>query len=75
MRMNLVKCVSESTTVRNLITLLMVKWFKTAKRNLGTIEAAWGVVKEIDGNRKRFNLVCVWEAHWINIEDLVSVTK
>ncbi|MED1951007.1 YolD-like family protein [Brevibacillus centrosporus] len=52
-----------------------VKWFKVSKGNLGTIEAAWGVVKEIDNNRKRFKLVCDWEVHWINIEDLVSVTK
>lgn len=35
----------------------------------------WGVVREIDAVSKRFKLVCDWDAQWINVEDLVAVTK
>ncbi|WP_157696797.1 hypothetical protein [Brevibacillus formosus] len=45
------------------------------KIELGTLEKAWGVVREIDAIRKRFKLVSDWAADWINVEDLVSVTK
>jgi len=52
-----------------------VKWFQSVKGNLGTIEESWGVVKEIDVNRKQFKLVSDWDSEWIKIECLVSVTK
>lgn len=54
---------------------ITVKWFVAKKGDLGTIEEAWGVVREIDAIRKRFKLVNDWAADWINVEDLVSVTK
>lgn len=52
-----------------------VKWFVPLKRQLGKYESAWGIVREIDTNRKQFKLVSDWESHWIKIEDLISVTK
>jgi hypothetical protein len=35
----------------------------------------WGVVREIDAVSKRFKLVCDWDSRWVNVEDLVAVTK
>ncbi|MGG1664475.1 YolD-like family protein [Brevibacillus sp. NRS-1366] len=52
-----------------------VKWLQSVKGNLGTLEETWGVVKEIDVNRKQFKLVSDWNSEWIKIESLVSVTK
>ncbi|MED4779420.1 YolD-like family protein [Brevibacillus choshinensis] len=52
-----------------------VKWFVPSKGCLGTFEEAWGVVREIDATRKRFKLVNDWDSRWINVEDIVSVTK
>lgn len=52
-----------------------VKWFVPKKGELGILEEAWGVVREIDAIRKRFKLVSDWSDDWINVEDLMSVTK
>jgi hypothetical protein len=52
-----------------------VKWFREVKRGLGVYETAWGVVKEIDANRRMFKLVNDWDSVWIRVEDVVSVTK
>ncbi|ATF13639.1 hypothetical protein A616_17125 [Brevibacillus brevis X23] len=52
-----------------------VKWFQPAKGNLGTLESSWGVVKEIDANKRRFKLISDWSSEWIKIENLISVTK
>jgi hypothetical protein len=52
-----------------------VKWFVASKGRLGTFEEAWGVVREIDSLRKRFKLVSDWDSRWINVQDIVSVTK
>lgn len=52
-----------------------VKWFVPQKGDLGTFEEAWGVVREIDAQRERFKLVSDWDSRWINVRDLVSVTK
>ncbi|EMT54696.1 hypothetical protein I532_03790 [Brevibacillus borstelensis AK1] len=54
---------------------ITVKWFREMRRGLGVFETDWGVVKEIDAVRKRFKLVSDWDAKWIRIEDVVSVTK
>lgn len=45
------------------------------KGDIGTFESAWGVVREIDKRYERFKLVSDWESHWINVRDLVAVTK
>jgi len=54
---------------------ITVKWFVARKGRLGTLEEAWGVVREIDAVRKRFRLASDWDSNWVNVEDLVSVTK
>nr|WP_244297350.1 hypothetical protein [Brevibacillus antibioticus] len=54
---------------------ITVKWFVPTKGELGTLEEAWGIVREIDAVRKRFKLVSDWAADWINVKDLVSVVK
>ncbi|QDS35815.1 YolD-like family protein [Brevibacillus brevis] len=54
---------------------ITVKWFVPTKGELGSLEEAWGVVREIDAIRKRFKLVSDWAVDWIKVEDLVSVTK
>lgn len=54
---------------------ITVKWFQKVKGSLGTLEESWGIVKEIDVNRKQFKLVSDWDSEWIKIESLVSVTK
>ncbi|WP_409178549.1 YolD-like family protein [Brevibacillus fortis] len=54
---------------------ITVKWFVPRKGELGKLEEAWGVVREIDAVSKRFKLVCDWDSQWINVEDLVAVTK
>ncbi|MBH0333663.1 hypothetical protein ABH14_28700 [Brevibacillus brevis] len=54
---------------------LTVKWFVPTKGELGTLEEAWGIVREIDAVRNRFKLVSDWAADWINVKDLVSVVK
>lgn len=54
-----------------------VRWFIPSENEsqLGQIVAAWGVVKELSFSEKRLHLVCDWDSNWINIEDLVSVSK
>ncbi|WP_235615827.1 YolD-like family protein [Brevibacillus reuszeri] len=52
-----------------------VKWFVAQKGRLGTLEEAWGVVREIEAVRKRFKLANDSNSRWINVEDIVSVTK
>ena len=37
-------------------------------------ETAWGVIKEIDADKRRFRLVSNWDSVWIRVEDVVSVT-
>jgi hypothetical protein len=54
---------------------ITVKWFREVSRGLGVYETAWGVVKEIDADKRRFRLVSDWESVWIRVEDVVSVTK
>ncbi len=54
---------------------ITVKWFREVSRGLGVFETAWGVVKEIDANKRRFKLVNDWDSVWIRVEDVVSVTK
>jgi len=54
---------------------ITVKWFQPVRGNLGVFETAWGVVREIDPERKRFKLANDWESRWINVKDIVSVTK
>lgn len=52
-----------------------VKWFVPVKGDMGSFETAWGVVREIDKRYERFKLVSDWDSNWINVRDLVSVTK
>jgi hypothetical protein len=52
-----------------------VKWFREVRGGLGVYETAWGVVKEIDADKRRFRLVSDWDSVWIRVEDVVSVTK
>lgn len=54
---------------------ITVKWFREVRRGLGVFETDWGVVKEIDTYGRRFRLVNDWDAEWIRIEDVMSVTK
>nr|WP_239565239.1 YolD-like family protein [Brevibacillus fulvus] len=52
-----------------------VKWFIPIVGNLGMVETAWGIVKEINIEQKRVKLVNDWSSQWIDIENLVHVTK
>lgn len=54
---------------------ITVKYFVLQKGHLGTLEKTWGVVHEINPEKKQFKLVSDWESRWIKVEDLVSVTK
>lgn len=48
---------------------------RSALSGSGKFAAAWGVVKEIDANKRRFRLISDWDSVWIRVEDVVSVTK
>ncbi|WP_419877538.1 YolD-like family protein [Brevibacillus centrosporus] len=54
---------------------IFVKYFLPQKGQLGRLEKVWGVVREINPEKKQFKIVSDWESQWINVEDLVSVTK
>ncbi|QQE75301.1 hypothetical protein KDJ56_04750 [Brevibacillus composti] len=54
---------------------ITVSWFSEKEGGRGVVETAWGVVRNIDPNQRKFKLVNDWEARWIAVEDLVRVVK
>ncbi|MBR8658359.1 MULTISPECIES: hypothetical protein [Brevibacillus] len=54
---------------------ISVTWFREISAGRGVFETAWGSVKQIDADERRFLLVSDWDSVWIQIEDVVRVTK
>jgi hypothetical protein len=52
-----------------------VTWFREMYGGRGVFETAWGIVKQIDPDERRFLLVSEWDSVWIRVEDVVRVTK
>ncbi|MED1949499.1 hypothetical protein [Brevibacillus centrosporus] len=52
-----------------------IKWFEKTTGIYGTVNGAWGLVREIDVEHYSVKLVNQDDSRWIRVKDIVSVTK